>query len=102
MILRALFWVAIVAVLMPHEPDLGLGRPGASAVSTMLPASVTQWVEGAASAPQQACADHADSCAAALGIVDTLQNAAVHSLAQVKAEIEASQAQRARRLAYND
>ena len=28
MIFRALFWIAVVALLMPHEPDLGLGRPG--------------------------------------------------------------------------
>lgn len=28
MILRALFWISLVAILMPHEPDLGLGRPG--------------------------------------------------------------------------
>lgn len=25
--LRALFWLGIVSVLMPHEPDLGFGRP---------------------------------------------------------------------------
>lgn len=28
MVLRALFWISVVALLMPHEPDLGLGRPG--------------------------------------------------------------------------
>ena len=28
MIFRAIFWIAVVALLMPHEPDLGLGRPG--------------------------------------------------------------------------
>lgn len=28
MILRAIFWIGVVALLMPHEPDLGLGRPG--------------------------------------------------------------------------
>ncbi len=28
MVLRALFWISLVAILMPHEPDLGLGRPG--------------------------------------------------------------------------
>jgi hypothetical protein len=25
--LRALFWLGIVSVLVPHEPDLGFGRP---------------------------------------------------------------------------
>jgi hypothetical protein len=27
MILRAILWIAVVAILMPHEPDLGFGRP---------------------------------------------------------------------------
>jgi hypothetical protein len=31
MILRAIFWIGLVAFLMPHEPDLGFGRPGAPA-----------------------------------------------------------------------
>ena len=34
MIIRALFWIALVAFLMPHEPDLGFGRPGAHATKT--------------------------------------------------------------------
>ncbi len=29
MIIRAVFWIGLVAFLMPHEPDLGFGRPGA-------------------------------------------------------------------------
>ncbi len=102
MIVRAIFWIAIVAVLMPHEPDLGLGRPGAAATA-MLPDGVAQWAQGAVAAPQTACSEHAESCAAALSFVDTLQAAAVQSLSRVKAEIEASQRQRAQRqLAYND
>lgn len=101
MILRALFWIAIVGVLMPHEPDLGLGRPGA--ITSLLPNSAAAWVESAAGAPQAACTAHADSCAEALTVIDTLQNAAVRSLAQVKAEIEASKRERqAQRLASND
>ena len=28
MLFRALFWIGLVAFLMPHEPDLGFGRPG--------------------------------------------------------------------------
>lgn len=96
MIIRALFWIAIVAVLMPHEPDLGLGRPG-TAATAMLPAGVAQWAQGAVRAPQTACSDHPESCAAALSFVDTLQDAAVQSLSRVKAEIEQSQRQRGER-----
>jgi hypothetical protein len=29
MIFRAIFWIGLVSLLTPHEPDLGLGRPGA-------------------------------------------------------------------------
>jgi hypothetical protein len=32
MIFRAIFWIAVVALLMPHEPDLGLGRPGGASL----------------------------------------------------------------------
>ena len=28
MLLRAVFWIGLVSLLMPHEPDLGFGRPG--------------------------------------------------------------------------
>ncbi len=28
MIFRAVFWIGLVSLLMPHEPDLGFGRPG--------------------------------------------------------------------------
>jgi hypothetical protein len=31
MILRAIFWIGLVAFLMPREPDLGFGPPGAQA-----------------------------------------------------------------------
>ncbi len=94
MILRALFWIAVVGVLMPREPDLGLGRPGTNAVS-LLPAPAIAWVEGTLGAPQRACRDHAQSCETALSVMDGLQRAAVSGLAQVKAEIEESQRARA-------
>lgn len=101
MILRALFWIAVVAVLMPRDPNLGLTRPDAA--TSFLPSSVTRWLDKTAGAPQAACAAHAGDCADVLDVVDTLQDAALHSLAQVKAEIEASKRERAgRRLAYND
>ena len=101
MILRALFWVAVVGVLMPHEPDLGLGRPGG--VTALLPAPAAAWIDNAAGAPRAACDAHAEGCATALTTIDTLQAAAVQSLAEVKAEIEASKRERqTQRLAYND
>jgi hypothetical protein len=71
MLFRAIFWIAVVAIFMPREPDLGLGRPGA-------PHALT-------------CAGYGKPCAATLGALDTFQSLAVRSLAQVKAEIEADE-----------
>ncbi|MDE3114525.1 MAG: hypothetical protein KGL26_02885 [Pseudomonadota bacterium] len=93
MILRALFWVGVVAVFMPHEPDLGLGRPAA----TLLPPAIANMVDSFLGAPQKACHEHAQGCAGTLGVIDALQGAAISSLAQVKAEIEASERQSTRR-----
>ena len=101
MILRALFWIAVVAVFMPREPDLGLGRPSPvpGAVVSVLPPAVAGSVESLLGAPHQACRDNAQGCAAALGVIDDLQSIAIRSLSQVKAEIEQSERDRARRAA---
>jgi hypothetical protein len=76
MIFRALFWIAVVAILMPREPDLGLGRPGAAHAPTNADARFT-------------CEGYGKSCVTALDTLDSFQSIAVRSLAQVKAEIEA-------------
>ncbi|HTW36404.1 MAG TPA: hypothetical protein VMD53_17415 [Rhizomicrobium sp.] len=78
MLFRAIFWIGVVAVLMPREPDLGLGRPGASR-------SFAPDLERDADFN---CRDYGKTCATALSFVDTFQSVAVKSLAQVKADIE--------------
>ena len=83
MLFRAIFWIAVVAVLMPHEPNLGLGRPGAAS-------SLARSVESDASLN---CRDYGKTCEQALGFADTFQSLAVKSLAQVKADIEADERQ---------
>jgi len=93
MILRALFWIAVVAVLMPREPDLGFGRPGIGSAS---PDSMLSTVSSALKAPK-ACDGAQGACAAALGLLDRLRGAAVESLAQVKEDIEEAQRERAAR-----
>jgi hypothetical protein len=40
MIFRAIFWIGLVSLLMPHEPDIGLGRPAAG---ISLPAMLKSW-----------------------------------------------------------
>ena len=84
MILRAIFWIGLVSFLMPHEPDLGFGRPGA-AVS---PASIASLIQ--APDVQGACTQHAAACAGGLSVLDGFQRLAVRSLDDVRADIEAN------------
>jgi hypothetical protein len=91
MILRALFWITLVSVVMPREPDLGLGRPGTHGLSS----DALSWATDAASRPSQMCSGRETTCAAGLSFLDSLQSVAVRSLAQVKADIEAQQRARA-------
>lgn len=78
MLVRALFWISVVAVLMPHEPDLGLGRP--KSVGTLIASTSTPADLG--------CQDNAKACGAALRVIDSFQAVAVRNLAEVKADIE--------------
>jgi hypothetical protein len=114
MIFKAIFCVAVAAMLIPHEPDLGFGRPGAQ---TSLLQSATSWVSGSlsgassatgsssaasvASAPNSICKDHAAACVAALGVLDSVQSVTVRGLAQVKADIEEQERARASRTTGN-
>jgi hypothetical protein len=78
MLFRALFWIGVVAVLMPREPDLGLGRPGTS----------HSFVPDLEHGADLNCRDYGKTCATALSFVDTFQSFAVKNLAQVKTDIE--------------
>jgi len=90
MILRAVFWIGVVSLLAPHEPDLGLGHPGAG-TSQPSPSMIQTSRSGQ---------DCGSTCAGGLGQfwVFYLNTAASvrAGLADVKAQIEADQ--RARRL----
>jgi hypothetical protein len=86
MIFRAVFWIGLVSLLMPHEPDLGLGRPAAG---TLLPSAVSAWTDSGLSRPGHVCEDHAVACAGGLTLLDSFQSKAVRGLAAVKAEIDA-------------
>jgi hypothetical protein len=86
MIFRAVFWVGLVSLLMPHEPDLGLGRPGAG---TSLPQTVISGAVTGLSRPG-VCDGHAAACAGGLGLLDNFQSNAIHGLAAVKSQIDES------------
>ncbi len=85
MIFRALFAIGVVSLLTPHEPDLGLGRPGAGALLPS-PASVQDSASGLSQNPD--CGIPA--CAGALAFASALGLNAPEgrTLADVKAEIE--------------
>jgi hypothetical protein len=77
MIFRAIFWIGLVALLMPHEPDLGYGRPGAH---------LSNFVPGGG---PSLCTGHESACASGLSLFDRFQDVAVRSLDQVRADIDA-------------
>ena len=95
MIFRAVFWIGLVSLLMPREPDLGLGRPGAGA-SNLTPATIRSATDGLSWTDH----DCSSGCAGGLGLpsVFHLNSAKLTAgLADVKAQIEQDQRDRARR-----
>lgn len=73
MIIRAIFWIGLVAFLMPHEPDLGYDRPGHQA-------------QVASSGPRDCTAK---DCAGHLGYFDRFRAIGMRSLQEVRADIRA-------------
>ena len=91
MLFRAIFWIGLVALLTPHEPDLGYGRPHAS---VSLPTEFANWLGGEMKAHPDLCDDHRVACSAGANLLAGMQSLALRSLSQVKAEIDASEHQR--------
>ena len=92
MIFRAVFWIGLVSLLTPQEPDLGLGRPGAG---TSLPSPATLLSSASGLSQSQDCGMR---CAGGLGILSIfhLNNAGVIAgLQDVKAQIEEDKRARA-------
>ena len=84
---RALFFIALAAVFLPHEPDLGLGRPGAA---SMLPAQLA----GLFGASAKTCEDRDSACATALAPDGDLQGQLMGRLDRLRQEIKADRAER--------
>jgi hypothetical protein len=88
MILRAIFWIGLVAVFMPHEPDLGFGRPG---THPGVADTVAGWTRGEVDTnlggTDNFCRDNASACAVGVGILDEVRTMTLRNLAQVKADI---------------
>ncbi len=81
MIFRAVFWVGLVSLLTPHEPDLGLGRPGAG---IELPAIGKAWTVTGLSRPGSACVGQEACAGGPLLSIDGVR------LEQMRADIAAS------------
>jgi hypothetical protein len=75
---------------MPHEPDLGFGRPGASAASLMPSGATIGSLIEATSAPSDGCAAHKEACEGGLSIIDGFQKFAIRSMDEVRADLDAN------------
>ena len=91
MFFRAILSIGLVAVLMPHEPDLGYGRPHPA---LSLPSETANWLSGEMKAHPDFCAEHRAACGVGANLLAGIQSLALRSLSEVKAEIEASERQR--------
>jgi len=93
MIFRAVFWIGLAALLMPREPDLGLGRPGAG-TAHLTSASIRSAANGLSRMDH----DCGSACAGGLLSVFHLNSDRLTAgLADVKAQIEQDQRDRAQR-----
>ena len=96
MIFRAVFWIGLVSLLAPHEPDLGLGRPGAGTSRSPTPATIHS-----AAGLSRTGVDCGSACAGGLRLLGIFHlntdSSVAAGLADVKAQIEADQRARAAR-----
>ena len=83
MIFRAIFWIAVVAVFIPREPDLGYGAPGA----ITLPPQIGQFVAATFKVPP---CDERARCVAGLSIASDFRQAVRERLVRAKADLKAS------------
>jgi hypothetical protein len=90
MIFRAIFWVGFVALLMPHEPDLGLGRP--ASLDSNVTGEVASWTKAtlqpSLAHPSNLCRYNIDACVKGVSLLDNVKSAAVRGLDDVRADIE--------------
>ncbi|HMH65403.1 MAG TPA: hypothetical protein VK515_07440 [Rhizomicrobium sp.] len=97
MIFRAVFWIGLVSLLTPHEPDLGLGRPGAGILQ-----SSPAMIQSAATGLSRIGQDCGSACVGGLGLLDVfhlnVNSSVTAGLADVKAQIEADRRARTERI----
>lgn len=84
MILRAAFWIAVVALLIPREPDVGLGRPS---VPSIVPPKVAEWIAQTFKVPP--CSERTQ-CLGGPSLALDAREALIARLERAKADIKAS------------
>lgn len=85
---RAVFWITVVAVLLPRMPDLGLGGTTGVSLWSGPPAAASTM------SAARDCGKYEDACRTGIYTIDQFQAAALIALARVKAEIEEQKRQR--------
>lgn len=84
MILRAAFWIAVVAVFIPREPDVGYGRPNAPSV---VPPKAVEAIAQVLKVPP--CAERTQ-CVAGFSLASDFRQTVRERLERAKAELKAS------------
>jgi hypothetical protein len=91
MLIRAAFWIGVVALLMPHEPNVGFGRPD----NGWWPGAVMSWMDSAVGTPNEICKQGA-ACKTVLdGATGNLKDFAARSISEARADIEQAERKRA-------
>jgi hypothetical protein len=83
MIFRAIFWIAVVAVFIPREPDLGYGHPGA----IVLPPMIAEFLGATFKLPP--CDEHA-RCVSGLSFASDFRQTVREHLERAKADLKAT------------
>jgi hypothetical protein len=84
MILRAAFWIAVVAVFIPREPDVGFGRPS---VPSIVPPKAAEWIAATFEVPP--CSERSQ-CLGGLSFASDLRGALIERLSRAKDDIRAN------------
>jgi|GEM_PF-3238007 hypothetical protein len=85
MIFRAAFAIALVAILMPHEPDLGYGRPNDSgSLSAVICSNLQTRIVEVGTEIREARAARHDGGTAIVAAVEALTKHSLHTIHQAR------------------
>jgi hypothetical protein len=84
MLLRAAFWITVVALFIPRGPDIGYGRPD---VPSVVPPRTAAWLDEKFKVPP--CVERSH-CQGSLSLVADLRQNVLESLERAKADLKAS------------